>query len=942
MKIFLITLSILLCLTGKMSAQNTELKILLDSGIIFVQQANYDRAIANFEKALPLAEKVDAKKDSLIAVVMHRLSIGFFYKGEHTIAESWQLKAIEKRKVIFGENHPDYAGSLAMLGNIYWAMGRYPEAEKVLLASLKVRKALSGDKNIAYAVGLLSLANLYAQNVINYDKAEKIYIESKEIVKAILGDKHPTYATIINNLGGLYFKRDNFVPALSLIKEALEIKKATLGQQHPEYVQSLSNIASIYERKGFYKESETLLLAAFELSKAKVTEKQQENYIVINNLGVIYVGIRQDKKAEEYLQKGYNIYSTIISKNNFAYSFYIREFIYFRQLQKEYVLAYKLHQEMIENMMSQLVDVYPWLNEKEKIDFNNGAITTYFDNFNSFVLQTHLEDKNNAILANLKVDLFNNQLVTKGFLLQSSQKMKQQILGSQDIGLVKLFGQWEKQRQKLLDYDKLPEIDKKNSQESIDSLAEVTNTLEKELSAKSENFATVNDKKRYSWQDIQNALQPKEAAIKIVRIKKFGVEKVLADSSDVVFFKEKGFYPKYDRYGLTDTIYYAALLISKETKDAPELIALDNGGDLENKYLIDYQTSISKQSIDENLYTQFWQRIAAAKTLSGINKVYFAPDGVYNQINLSTLYNPRTKKYLIANLDIQQVTNLKEIITNRQKVVTLTKEIVLIGYPNYELGAKERREVAEKQRQERQHQNATVALLQGNIGKVTPEMIAHDTTRAGIGNLLQTKIEVEAIAKLATENHWQPRLYTKDEALEETIKLVNSPRILHIATHGFFNVNVEQGKNANPLVRSGLLLAGAAQTLNGKEPMTAESLVAENQAEDGVLTAYEVMNLNLDKTDLVVLSACETGLGKVENGEGVYGLQRAFIAAGAKALIISLWKVSDVATNELMTLFYKDYLKSGNKRKAFLLAQKKLRKTYENPYFWGAFVMIGE
>jgi CHAT domain-containing protein len=197
--------------------------------------------------------------------------------------------------------------------------------------------------------------------------------------------------------------------------------------------------------------------------------------------------------------------------------------------------------------------------------------------------------------------------------------------------------------------------------------------------------------------------------------------------------------------------------------------------------------------------------------------------------------------------------------------------------------------------------------------------------------------------------------YTEDAALEAELKGSYKPRVLHVATHGFFKT----GLQANPLVRSGLMLAGAGTSLKGQKPETGE---------DGILSAYEAMNLNLDNTDPVVLSACETGLGELKNGEGVYGLQRAFKAASVKSIIMSLWKVDDAATQELMVSFYKHWgpqirlgggLKDKNtngkvalsppsgdlvgpKRSAFLAAQKELKAKYPNPNYWGAFVMVGE
>jgi CHAT domain-containing protein len=184
------------------------------------------------------------------------------------------------------------------------------------------------------------------------------------------------------------------------------------------------------------------------------------------------------------------------------------------------------------------------------------------------------------------------------------------------------------------------------------------------------------------------------------------------------------------------------------------------------------------------------------------------------------------------------------------------------------------------------------------------------------------------------------------EATEKNVKTLKGPSLVHIATHGYFlqdadenagsvfGVNAENA-SSNPLLRSGLILAGAGKTITGNGGVDITS------NDNGVLTAYEAMNLNLEGTNLVILSACETGLGDVKSGEGVYGLQRAFQVAGADALIMSLWKVDDAATQMLMTNFYNNWIKLGNKQKAFKQAQLQLMTKYKEPYFWGAFVMMG-
>jgi CHAT domain-containing protein len=159
---------------------------------------------------------------------------------------------------------------------------------------------------------------------------------------------------------------------------------------------------------------------------------------------------------------------------------------------------------------------------------------------------------------------------------------------------------------------------------------------------------------------------------------------------------------------------------------------------------------------------------------------------------------------------------------------------------------------------------------------------------------------MDAISKILKASGYTVTEYSQKNATEANVKTIKGPTIVHIATHGYFLADVEtegsafgvniENANDNPLLRSGLMLANAAGTVSGKRMPNLDS------NDNGVLTAYEAMNLNFEGTDLIILSACETGLGDVKAGEGVYGLQRAFLVAGADALIMSLWKVDDAAT----------------------------------------------
>ena len=271
----------------------------------------------------------------------------------------------------------------------------------------------------------------------------------------------------------------------------------------------------------------------------------------------------------------------------------------------------------------------------------------------------------------------------------------------------------------------------------------------------------------------------------------------------------------------------------------------------------------------------------------------FPPDGIYNQINVNTLKAP-DGPYLIQSMDIRVIGNPTDLLTENRGIQG--NRAFLIGFPDY--GSNE------------------------------------------IPPLPGTRIEIERVEASLASTHDVKKKMAK-EASESTLKKIENPKILHIATHGFFledlesggsvfGVDIEYARN-NPLLRAGIMLSGAS----------AAATYSFGDEDNGILTAYESMNLNLNQTNLVVLSACETGKGDTKAGEGVYGLQRAFQVAGAENLLMSLWKVDDEATQKLMTSFYGIWTKTGDQPSvSFRQAQLSLMKTHDHPYYWGAFVML--
>ncbi|MEY3500887.1 MAG: hypothetical protein RL308_2556 [Bacteroidota bacterium] len=375
----------------------------------------------------------------------------------------------------------------------------------------------------------------------------------------------------------------------------------------------------------------------------------------------------------------------------------------------------------------------------------------------------------------------------------------------------------------------------------------------------------------------------------------------------------------------TDSISYGAIIIKKNS--VPKFILIDGKNQLENQYALNLKSKIQNKQDDLDSYNLLFEKIDYE--LKDIKKIYLVTDGVYNSINIESIYNPNIKKFLIDYLKIQQIQNVRVIIDEKKEFkISSTSKVALFGNPNFDLAETK--------------PNDNEILLERGLDN---DLLSEIKSVVKISSLDGTQKEIESIDAILKDSKSNVELFSKVNATEDNIKIIHSPDILHIATHGYFLKNGDNSKtkkNISQLInenykndsylKSGLLLAGAQNTLNGNQP--------EN-INNGILTAEEAKSLNLKDTDLVVLSACETGLGDNLVGEGVIGLQRAFMIAGAKSVIMSLWSVSDEKTQELMTLFYTNWIKNNmSKEEALYQAKISMKKLYPQPYYWAGFVLL--
>lgn len=325
--------------------------------------------------------------------------------------------------------------------------------------------------------------------------------------------------------------------------------------------------------------------------------------------------------------------------------------------------------------------------------------------------------------------------------------------------------------------------------------------------------------------------------------------------------------------------------IIRSGEDNPRIALFQNGKQLEQRYIRNYFNSINHDFEDTISFNMFWRPIA--EKLAGINTVYFSPDGVFHLLNADALLDFTTGRYVLQDISVVNMTNIRRVIARTNSNFTFSSAS-LFGSPDFS-----KYSISEKK----------------DIG-----------FPIDISPLPGTGDEVREINKLLYLNKISTEIFTDERASEQQLFDLQRSDVLHVATHGFYNSSA-YGHDA--MLGSGLVLAKDREF-----------------RKDGILTAYEASTLNLDSTKLVVLSACKSGLGEVREGEGVYGLQRAFEVAGVDHIIMTLWNVDDDITKEFMVDFYGNLVHDKNVQQAFKKSQLHLKEKYPEVFYWGAFKLI--
>lgn len=485
------------------------------------------------------------------------------------------------------------------------------------------------------------------------------------------------------------------------------------------------------------------------------------------------------------------------------------------------------------------------------------------------------ESKQNPEKA-LKV--LNKSLQTKGLILDITRAQQSKLNRVTD-------------EQVLRDIDKIKALNRKvaalsaqNQQQAstalADSIKAITLRIDDLQRKVNQQLGSDTILQQISWQDIQKRLQPGEAYVEIVKVNR---DNFLYDAPEV---------------------QYWAFVIHANA-GIPQALYLEKEQNMEQVFST-YRRTLSSKRADSLSYQMFWSKIQSA--CAEAKRIYLCSDGIYQRINPHTLKASSGDAYVLETTDVVKISTGRDLLKPGSPIDN--KSIALIGNPAFNMN-----------RKSGENQIGTKA-------EAVPSELRSAITRSNYSDLPGTLEEVKRIAEQARTMGYAVEVLEGTQATEANVKKLAQPGILHMATHGEFDKQLA----ADSYLKSKLVLAGAADTV-------AFTLNDHERYEDGLLSAYEVTQLDLSKTYMVVLSACETGLGDVQAGEGVWGLQRAFQLAGANYVLTSLWQISDEATVTFMDVFYKSYFSGKDIQTAYKTAMMETKTVFPEPYYWGAFVL---
>lgn len=897
--------------------------------------AQFEEAFAASAQAGDLAQKCCGEYSVAYANYCFNEGRIRYFMGRNEEAIPWYQQSRELRAELLGTMHMDYSKSLNNMAVAYKKLGQFTMAEPLYLESLKIREHNLGKESAAYAKVLYNLAGFYVL-MGRYDQAEPMALEAKEIRGRVLGRQHPDYAASLVGLANIQYNINNYERALNLYLEA----KAVYQQEDPlpyyAYTRLLDNLGAAYQRLGDFEQAEGYYAQAAQWWSAALGEENEEYALALNHLSSVYVSTERFDQAEEALLKSLSILKTLGHQQDDDYAYSLQDLGSVYQAQAKYSEATELQQQALRIIGQQFQKYHPrylfGLRSMAQIEMEQNhfaAAAGYLrelaqwehktlDNAVRHLAEEELATYSSVFKGNLHQYLslaehypeisdicFNKLLIYKGFLQTQALQLRQQAQGNESLSE---------------DYLELRELHRQlgmlytsagASEEQIQQLEQAAYEVEKRLVRQSASIGQA--LQPVSWATIKSQLSPEGAALEFVEY--------VSDSPT------------------TDLEWRYAALLLLPNAESPVFIPLCKSAQL--KELLSASVGEGAGFINRlygeqgtQLYQLIWAPIEAVLSKqTGIEQIHFSAAGLLHRLNLQALPTPTTN-YLAERYHLLPLGSTRQLaFAPAEPEEVDPKDMTALLYGGISYGTT----------------LAKATASQGADGSY-PKTRGYDPDNGYWQSLTWTEVEVMTAEDLLATADYRTITRLAAEASETNLKTLvddadQSPTVLHLATHGFFFPEQDPEENVatdaivfrdadNAMIRSGLVLAdGNYAWVNGRP--------RQDGSEDGILTAYEVSKMDLAETGLVILSACETGLGDIRDTEGVYGLQRAFKIAGAKYLIMTLWQVPDFETQAFMSTFYLAWLEEGKTiPEAFQAAQDYMRARYKEPFKWAGFQLI--
>jgi len=860
----------------------------------------------------PLPAAQETQKSSTSVTELVTLAHAKHAHGNYAEAELLLMQALEILEKNPHSEQSLLASVLNNLGESYREQGKYADAEQLYLRAIKLDEHIHGSDDPAVASALNNLGLLYKQEG-RYAEAEPLHVRALTLTTKAYGKDDLRVAITLNCLASLYMAQGRYADAAPLARRSLEIRKKLLPPDHPDIGTALNNLALVYSIEGRYTEAQELAQQALSIDKKAWGNDAPVVAIDLRNLGDLSRKLENDAAAEAYYLETLRIQEKSLGPDHPEVQSTAMVLARFYDSKNDYLKAAAYFEQAFANLSRQFQYHFTYMSEQDRLAFLD-TVDQVFPIYLNFCFRYR---EQNPALRGVFYDVV---LREKGLVVESMASFRGRIATSGDKEALQLLDQLAARRAAVARIVAASSQGSASSRSDTDRLEKEANQIERELVKRSGMVAEHNRMATVTWRDVQKALGPNEAAVEYVRL------------------------PYEDTTTQKTITQYLALVLTPRTESWPEEILLGEAQDLEYASLQDYwqlvDQHMSKAASGLPFYRAFWKPLESK--LSGIKRVYVSPDGLLNEISLAALTSD-DGRLLIEKYDVRTVLSTKDLLRKTQ--VKANRSAVLFGDPQFDLSVEQEASVLAAQNSRGSSPMATptntYAASAAGSRDWDRATRAPDPDLKTLNRLPGTALEVKTVGGLLAANGWLVQSFIGQEALEETIKRVNGPRVLHVATHGYFDPDQKHsgGYVGNPMLASGLFFAGANRVLSGSAPV--------NNLDDGILTAYEATSLNLQGTELVVLSACETGLGHSINGEGVFGLPRALQEAGAQAVMMSMWKVPDTETQKLMTLFYRKWLSGKDKHEALREAQLELRKDIiqrwqqDRPHDWAAFVLVG-